>query len=847
MSRSELRAIQDRVVRKLGMLVHCARILDHNRDDADFRRRDGQIYYVLDTNVCQAFLEPLPNAQFTELFHSPRWDQHSGVDAFNAQTAMLACEFIFSSHLKSANDKLYMSGPHLAELHTQVTILRNRLMRLSRDAGATAAAQRYIEEIDAASRLRTQRPSHLIETIGKDITEMWSGPGARAPTEKEFSTALDSYVMRAICRFLAQEDRFEPTEQLTRFFSPGFGQRIQTLEMLFPIDEEEEVSIQALQKDWDDALKRELRFRLATMSSEQDRRKEEADRTGSIAADARTLAHLQWATSHRLQQRERAVFITGDRLILNAYRRWYAKSHGTSFLVRPIALYAPQFNLQDASAKHSRAAGVFEATRTVLEGVILRANFALMNEQRKRRLSRAADPFTATRARDQFCLDAEYGDPIDPDFLEDLFGMAGNPDSLRNEEHRLDMIASLMRNVEQISVGALPHLVRDRVEQASQRARKLSDLLRSLADPSDIIGRWVEERLDHALKSELVFAAPLAAHQVKVLASHRSPTPRAEIDLYLRFPIQGELLTTHEYVRELKKHEDPGPLMKDIADAPALVFALASWLAFRHHLWSDAIRYAEFASIAARNRLDEPDAGEDERAEEHFFECKYLKAISLRYRMASTAPDPARDDSDLWQRWLQSAEQELNECIEHHNKQRGQRVQELRALSERAAVRLVYCAWATLGKLRDLPVYKRVSMRVGPTLLSAATDLNFCYSELTAALAEADKDTPHRKELRTLALHVGINAEPARLLYDILREQGLVEVMPAVDQALKPIEWPQLGKNSSPIVEAYELSARARRGEDVTDEARALGADHDLAQDTTIIKAIAARLGQKAK
>jgi len=79
--------------------------------------------------------------------------------------------------------------------------------------------------------------------------------------------------------------------------------------------------------------------------------------------------------------------------------------------------------------------------------------------------------------------------------------------------------------------------------------------------------------------------------------------------------------------------------VKVLLDKPAQVFSLASWLAVREHMWTEAIRFADFG---ARFAAKESAANGESADIKH--ECNYLEAVSVRVRMAFDEPEgwPAR-------------------------------------------------------------------------------------------------------------------------------------------------------------------------------------------------------------
>ena len=237
------------------------------------------------------------------------------------------------------------------------------------------------------------------------------------------------------------------------------------------------------------------------------------------------------------------------------------------------------------------------------------------------------------------------------------------------------------------------------------------------------------------------------------------------------------------------------------------MFALASWLAFQHELWSEAVRFADFAAQAAEKDLNDgneahADGSDLDDAETVYYECQYLKALALRIRMASEEPSEAYD-ADVWRRDLNAAEQALDLCIEHHRAR--EKVRLLRALSERAAVRLTYCAWAAVGRLALLQPNQREWLDLSDTMRGAVSVTSRKWQNPFHARTNVDRTTEgFDRDTRSEALdwaefQAAINPECARILYERLREledpnweKSYLPLMQGVERELASIDAIQL-------------------------------------------------------
>jgi hypothetical protein len=857
--------LKGQIAKKLARIFECTRLMDLNRGDSSFRVADGasssaaaegEIFYVVDTNFVQAFLQPMAWRSSSRLFHDIRlWpptehEEKLGYDelvaATAAQATMLATEFFFEFASKTSPRRIYMSDPHRKELVEQLERLSVRYPEVVTDAAFANYAKSQNEKITSIAGCAERSRAEATEIMVAEKVA-FSAEDLEKLNDADFARVRNNFIVSTICRIIAQDDLLEPAEQIARL-TTELWPRFYPIEWEFEAStEQDNREIQALNKTWLALLEAEFDKRRAPPKSAgldgiSLGRERKRDRH-SLKADATTLAHLMWAARWKAGPRQRVVFVTGDRVILNAYREWYA-DHGEnlSFMIRPLAFFAPQYNLRDGRAALSREMRVFDHTRQSLETWTAPLTNALRSHYFEGRPDRFAR-FSGARARDRFCVEAE-DDAVSEDLIESLIPLSDNLQTLERESENVDAMADAMRWLERLSIGAMPTLVNRRVDQATKNAQ---DFLNKVGAEggNEVVLRWVQERLDRAMSTGFEFTLPATVKQIEALeaASRAKETPeemqRVRPTLRIRLPYgddepllpadwlaryaaersAAEIAAKKRISGEAKPADVNAPLRK-LAEQPANLFALASWLAFRHNLYNDAVRAADFASRACDSYIAEGIPVERDLQ----LECLYLKALALRVRMANEPPTE-NHDADVWIRDLDGAESALQLCIDGHEKA-NQRVRKIRALAERVSVRLSYCAWAAVGKLSALGAYRENRLQLQDVFRGAVEDLQACRSMLPSVreyVARLDDNDPDRNvqksTLEWVELQVRVDPECARVIYELLttrlyehKDEYLMAGMPGVHKALVDMEWPiDAPKETNKLMQAYALSYRARR------------------------------------
>jgi hypothetical protein len=136
-----------------------------------------------------------------------------------------------------------------------------------------------------------------------------------------------------------------------------------------------------------------------------------------------------------------------------------------------------------------------------------------------------------------------------------------------------------------------------------------------------------------------------------------------------------------------------------------LIFAIVSVAALRIGWWSRAHRFAELAMSAARYlppgslMIDGTVGGEVNSIDTHYYrELGYLRALTCRMRIGAQGPNEDVGE-DIWAPLLDEAVAVLSACQARHD-ELGEFHLQLRAISERAAVRGFYSAWLAVLNAR---------------------------------------------------------------------------------------------------------------------------------------------------
>src|ERR1700733_11112197 len=514
---SYIQRMRAEVATKVARLLEATRLLDLNRSDGSFRGTspirtknphlsDSEIIYVIDTNVVQAFIEPKRWRESSRLFHDLLWSptpnerQHDYTNlshVVTAQATLLATEFVFSDELGAANKQLYMSIAHYKELESQIDRMQSKLRTMAKQL-SHAQTLAMAEELDRLAELRSAPRREVERSIRDDRYFLVYGKqNVQDLNEKAFERVRDAYIVTSICRVLSTDELMEPVEQLARLMTEKLWSHLHPLDWKFkPASKDEEARLESEQSFWLERLNIEQNLRLDRLRAKGEPvdDKKDQDRRDSFLADADTLGYITWAIKDRLKANQRVVFITADGVTINMYRRWYALfGERSSFIVRPLALYGPQYNLRSSGASLARRVEVFERTRHALEASTFTVTSTLTShyeETKENPGSRTA----SSRARDKFCVEVETDKKFET--LDELIPTSHHGPSLKVKADELDSVADSLRWIERIVIGASPGLVAPRAEQAIKRMRVVRQLLRQPPDGrNDVLSDFIDDRL----------------------------------------------------------------------------------------------------------------------------------------------------------------------------------------------------------------------------------------------------------------------------------------------------------------------------------------------------------------
>jgi len=762
-----MRALSDplkQFTAQLGHLLSLSRIIDRNQNDADFAEKGGEIVYVFDTNVVQMFLEPYKNPQFCEVFHTPLWggEREADLDA-NSQACLIASEYLLSGKLPGQRDGIwYMTDEHHAELQLQEGHLRghiaDNLARMRTDP-------RFKEQVfDNVARLT--EALDIDPNAGRSALEMraetWRAPWLdelRSLTDKQFRQRATGIRAREVCRILARDDVAEPANQLFRYRSLEVAARFRTLQSLLNPVGDDNKEIKAEVQDWRALLGDVLLRHPANIKTRE-----------GFRSDCEALGLISWAARQQKYRDRRFVLVTGDTILLEAYKQRHLEGKPGPDLIRPINQFAPLFNPSSAQSTLASQQYAFLKLRQVLELLLVSINLQLLV---------AAEPVTRERARDKFILQLQQDIGLATDQVLAAFPQSGDTLWLRQQIEGLEKLVQELRPIERLMLEAFPNLVAPRMQQERLRFEE------AVGDGGEALLAAIEKRLVAASEIGAQFSLQTTPGTIDHLfeafgARKDRQERRATVHARLYFSDGHGGLSYEETVSRFQRLTSKERLVELEAwkGDPAKLFAFAALLGFQLEIWNEAERYSNLAATASLEltkyveRLAEAPA-------EHF-EYDYLMAVALRFRLASFEPIVGQAYSDPWGQWLRRADDTLVDCIDYHSA-KGQLTRAIRASGERAAIHVSYCEWFAFGRLAEPGFYADPGSRALDSFRKVATELRACEDLLADAEAHA------------IVVDAGTVGAQSQTILGSVRRQFRANVHAAIMAArrLKTL-WPEL-------------------------------------------------------
>jgi hypothetical protein len=734
---------------QLGYLVNLSRIIDRNRDDDRFASNGSEIVYVFDTNVVQMFLEPYKNPQFSEIFHTPLWDSEREADLdANAQACLITGEYLFSGKLPGQKGGVwYMTRGHKAEMDHQQEHLRSHIIdnisRMRREPDFNNQVLEKIARLTHALDIDpvAGRSTFSAKSATADRYAPWLDE-LRKLSDKDFRHRAPGIRAREICRILSRDDVAEPANQLFRYRSGEIAGRFRTLESLLNSSSTDRPAIETETADW--------RVILADILS---RRPANIKTRDGLKADCQALGLLSWAARQPENRNRRFVLVTGDAVLLEAYRWQHVRDPQLHpYIIRPINHFAPLFNPVSAQSTLSSQQNAFLKLQQVLEFVLVSINLQLL-------VNTEAD--TRQRARDAFVLEVQRHIELAMERVLAAFPDASDPIWLRRKTRELERLVQELRPIERLMLEAFPNLVAPRLAQERIRIEEPT------VDGGDTLLAAIEKRLSAANEIGAQFSLQTTPDTIVRLfdafrTSNADRKRRATVYDRLSFGAGRYHVGAEATVAWLQKLSRAALYaeLETLKGHPAKLFALAALLAFRLEIWSEAARYSLLASTASLEQTKYVDKLEEAPAEH--YEYVYLMAAALRFRLASFKPSDGHTYSDPWGESLRTADDALTRCSDYHAAT-GQLSRTMRAQSERAALHISYCEWFAFGLLAGPSFYPDPEVRALTSLGIAVTELRKCEDMLVEAQAHAVRvdvgvpGAPSQTVLRAVSSHFRSN------------------------------------------------------------------------------------------
>ena len=687
-SREHVLSSRGRVLMQLWRFLELTRDIERNDEDTRFARSDGRIDYVLDENVFETLIDPVRNARFVRLFHSNAMDlplEQAERDSISAQSALVTAELLLHGRLPGQDDSkpLYLTEWHYTELSMRFFDLAEEAKQGLQNGQHSRSAGHRRDWTDPLTR---QDAQEFLDRAG-------SNRSAAANQEERFRE------VRRMARSMVEERWLQVMVQLRQLGSKSLTGRITPLTepAEFRPTSQEAREIQNNAEHWKRRLEEAIQRRAGASFSSRS--------VGALDNDARTLAQVLWIATHRQDDKRRCVLVTGDRLIFDAYRRWYVEQPPwTPFLLRRVSQYAPIINFNDAASDVALSAQtLFVRTREAVEAAVLAFGLPRPNADFESRRSIA-------RGREYLALalserSDDNDDPAMSDKVIEFFAPQLNHNWILARQRDFDELKQNWAKVERFAIGVNHLLVSGRWNRGQEVAAPSTGQDTS-AEGTESYARYLQDMMRALAKSGITLFFPLAAQYIRDAARDGVDKPYLRVPLTVRLHLHAQSHTGAETedVGELisrwltgKAEGALGPLdpanNAALAERPSFVFAVASAVALRLGSWHEAERFSNIA-VAGSSALR--DAERDEpTTQDDYHELLYLSAVAKRFCLGAQSPGRSGALRNVWAEFRASAVDRLGDCALHHEG-RGEYLRASRAVSERAAVRLFYVAWAAL-------------------------------------------------------------------------------------------------------------------------------------------------------
>jgi len=815
--------------------------LEQNEDDSRFSARDGNtIHYVFDENVFEMFFRPRRMKAYTSTFDSSFWRKISRGkkrwSSFAAQSALIASEYLLSGELPGQDSgKIYMTEWHHNELMSRITELL-REQQSAVDAAAISGKESEMEAslrnlIDGARRRISspERGRHVY--IDDPLLE--SDMATLAARGRDDEEGLNRFkVARIAAQSLADDDVFEPIEQISRVLDNNISSRLLNLTSRFTLADKDLDEISTWANFWHGRLKEELAA-MPLMPGRKERP------PGAVWSDANSLALVGWAANACPRDRERVVLVTGDTVLFNTYRRWFVDTHeerpgaAGPFMLRRIVQYAPILNMNKKFSDFAHPAGLIESTQQAMEVSLLPFNLSSMSSLA------LTDRGKLNRGRGHFALKKVTEASIDKDPSLQHFLKWLSPDWFAQQHQQMEHLSELWKRSERMAIGSMFKLISRRL---NNRQKKLAEAIASRGEHA--IGHLLTAGANKTMKKILDENGGLF---IPAASNFVDEKLRSRIGEQGRFPLRAPIAVRiilrsgndeHDLVDLVERWVDEGDLGakrllassgRPAETEPELAFAVASVLALGLHLWSDADRYAGLAVRAAAIEARKTGQSEDPP-----YEMRYMHAVAQRFRVGEIGnPVTERTMAVLKSRYA-SAKSLLDACFIYHqrnyerpaNLSHAHVLRLFRTRSERAALHLFF--GASVG-MADVSKWERGAseraLGLG-AMQDAAADLLACKTLMPIAEKSTKSDARRDRFFARLRKQFVSNLAAYRALSMLLYTTQGEAALPSVAEVVELIERHGLLEAELPFVVRAEIRAlfvlAGRNTEEAREELRAM-------------------------
>lgn len=653
-------------------LLEISRDIDRNQADYHFSKSGGKIHYLFDENVFEFFYgghnhrhikigdvetSYWDKRHFSSTFHTHIWrndssdsSQETAWISINRQIALLTSEYLFSGKLPGqSNEDIYITQWHWNEFHARRSILLKYFGGIAHrhfeiDEKGLEIYIKRIEKLLSLSKIKKIKYSKLISELSQfplDTYDHIKNDGenlldSKAP-EKD---VIGLTIARALADTIVSSDAIVTHEMIRRTIdSPYFTKHLKPVFLLRHIPSE--ADLRFLQKSWMERFykEQELNERYSKRSH------------SSIQSDAYSLAYIELVSQKLNHDKEQICLVTADHLVFDTYRRWWVENSETAFVLRRVSQYSPFLNFSDMESGLVKNTEVFEKIQMALEPALMFFNLGSMRSYDQDTLTSISSPYEG--APENRSLLYNVGREYLALALKTFYSKGSHGISYFIEKAgETDFQYSFgfdtrnrWRDIERLSVGINDQLIKSRTEYLT--SDKLSNSLQS----AEHFRNYINSSLDSIYSFYALHFVPKTIEEIRKWLASSNIKAGHRVPIAIDYKIPNELVDALDFNnQDIYKYVEfllggtKGKLKNDLAlvfkgewivDRPAVLFAIATILALRLHLWEEAAEYAEISAKAAENRWLKGSTSQDSENNALRRECNYLSGLTKRFEMGA--------------------------------------------------------------------------------------------------------------------------------------------------------------------------------------------------------------------